>query len=66
LRKRKNALTVEHISDNALEIKDTVIDEEVSFEAEVAIGILNKLPVNQQIIINMYMIDGYSHNKIAI
>lgn len=65
LRKKKNALFVEHISDSALEIKDTVIEEDICFEAEMAMRILQKLPTNQQIIINLYMIDGYSHKEIA-
>lgn len=65
LRKKKNALFVEYISDSALEIKDTIIEEEISFEAEMAMKILKQLPSNQQIIINLYMIDGYSHKEIA-
>ncbi len=65
LRKKKNALFVEHFSDSVLEIKDTIIEEEISFEAEMAMKILQQLPQNQQIIINLYMIDGYSHREIA-
>jgi len=65
LRRKKNALLVEHISDKALEIKDYDIEEEISFEAQVAMQILKKLPVNQQIIINLFMIDDYSHKEIA-
>ena len=65
LRKRKNALLVEHISDNSLEIKDTVLEQEVSLEAEVAMKLMHKLPLNQQIIINLFVIDELSHKEIA-
>ncbi len=65
LRKQKNALLVEHISDNSLEIKDTVLEQEVSLEAEVAMKLMHKLPLNQQIIINLFVIDELSHKEIA-
>ena len=65
LRKRKSALLVEHISDNALEIKDTDIDKEFSLEAEMAMQLMHKMPLNQQIIINLYAIDELSHREIA-
>lgn len=65
LRKRKNALLVEHISDSSLEIKDTVLEQEVSMEAEVAMKLMHKLPLNQQIIINLFVIDELSHKEIA-
>ncbi len=65
LRKRKNALMIEHISDQVLEMKDNPIEEEISIEAETAMKVLQKLPVNQQIVINLFMIDGYSHKEIA-
>lgn len=65
LRKRKNALMIEHISDNALEIKETDVENEVSLEAEIAMKLLSQLNVNQQIIINMFVIDEMSHREIA-
>lgn len=67
LRKRKSALVVEHISDSALDIQDTDIDVEVSFEASMAMNLLSvlNLNLNQQIIINMYVIDEMSHKEIA-
>jgi RNA polymerase sigma-70 factor (ECF subfamily) len=65
LRKKKSALMVEHISDNALDIQDTDIETEVSMEAETAMKLLGSLTPNQQIIINMYVIDDMSHKEIA-
>lgn len=65
LRKRKHALMVEHISDNALEIRDTDLDREISMNAETAMLIMRQMPVNQQIIINLYAIDEMSHREIA-
>ena len=65
LRKQKNALLVEHISDNSFEIKDTMLEQEVSLEAEVAMKLMHKLPLNQQIIINLFVIDELSHKEIA-
>ena len=66
LRKKKNALLIEHISDHALEIKETDIEQEISMEAEMAMSLLGKLSTNQQIIINMFVIDEMSHKEIAI
>lgn len=65
LRKRKNALFVEHISDHVLEIKESDVEYEPSFEAETAMNMLGKLSINQQIIINMFVIDEMSHREIA-
>ncbi|MCC6818833.1 MAG: sigma-70 family RNA polymerase sigma factor [Bacteroidia bacterium] len=65
LRKKKNALIIEHISDNALEIKESDTEYEVSFEAEMAMSLLCKLSLNQQIIINLFVIDELSHKEIA-
>ncbi len=65
LRKQKSALMVEHISDQALDIQDTDIPEEVSMEAETAMKLMNSLSRNQQIIINMYVVDEMSHKEIA-
>lgn len=65
LRRKRNALLIEHISDNALDIKDTDVETEISFEAEVAMKLLKRMSVNQQIIINMYVVDEYSHKEIA-
>ncbi len=66
LRKRKNALMVEHISDTALEITDTEVEVEIDMDAKVAMQILKQLPLNQQIIINMYLLDDMSHREIAL
>lgn len=65
LRKKKNALMVEHISDNVLNVVESDVEEEVSFEAEMALKLLNKLSSNQQIIINLFVIDDLSHREIA-
>jgi RNA polymerase sigma-70 factor (ECF subfamily) len=65
LRKKKKALMVEHISDSVLDISDTDTEKEVSLEAEMAMKLLSKLSINQQIIINMYVVDDMSHREIA-
>jgi RNA polymerase sigma factor (sigma-70 family) len=65
LRKKKNALMVEHISDTALDIQDSDIETEISLEAETAMKLLGSLSPNQQIIINMYVVDEMSHREIA-
>ncbi len=66
LRKKKNALMVEHISDNVLNVVESDVEEEVSFEAEMALKLLGKLSINQQIIINLFVIDDLSHKEIAV
>jgi RNA polymerase sigma-70 factor (ECF subfamily) len=65
LRKKKKALMVEHISDSVLDISDTDTEKEVSLEAEMAMKLLSQLSINQQIIINMYVVDDMSHREIA-
>jgi RNA polymerase sigma-70 factor (ECF subfamily) len=65
LRRRKNALMVEHISDNALDIQESDTEVEVSMEAEMAMSMMSKLSINQQIIINLFVIDEMSHKEIA-
>jgi RNA polymerase sigma factor (sigma-70 family) len=65
LRKKKSALMVEHISDSILEIGDSDVEEELSFEAETAMKMMAHLNINQQIIINMYVVDDMSHREIA-
>lgn len=66
LRKKKHALMVEYLSDKVLEIKDHDLEEEITLETCVALRALQSLPLNQQIIINLYLIDGFSHKEIAI
>lgn len=66
IRKNKNAMMIEHISDKALDIKDTVLEQEVSLEAEIAMKLLNQLPDNQRLIINLFLIDEFSHKEIAV
>ena len=66
LRKKKNALLVEHISDYALEIKDSDVEQDISLEAETAMKMMSQLSTNQQIIINMFVVDEMSHKEIAM
>jgi len=65
LRKKRNALIVEHITDRISEIgeKDDIIPP--SIEAELAMKLLKTMPLGQQMIINMFVIDEMSHKEIA-
>lgn len=65
LRKRKKALFLGHISDHISEIEDIDISQEISLEAETAMQLLKTMPVNQQIIINLFVIEEMSHKEIA-
>ncbi|MFM9945940.1 MAG: RNA polymerase sigma factor [Bacteroidia bacterium] len=65
LRKRKKTLFLSHISDYNHEIVDSDIPPEVSFEAETAMKMLKTMPVNQQVIINLFIIEEMSHKEIA-
>ena len=65
IRKNKNAMLVEHISDKILEIKELDLEKEVGLEAELAMKLLHQLPINQKIIINLFLIDDFSHREIA-
>jgi RNA polymerase sigma-70 factor, ECF subfamily len=65
LRKKKNALFIEHISDQVLDIKESDMEQEVSLEAEQAMILLKQLNPNQQVIINMFVVDDLSHKEIA-
>lgn len=65
IRKNKNAMMVEHISEKVLGITDTDLENEVSMEAELAMKLLNQLPMNQKLIINLFLIDDFSHKEIA-
>ncbi len=65
LRKRKKTLFLSHISDYDREIVDSDIPPEVSLEAETAMKLLKTIPVNQQVIINLFIIEEMSHREIA-
>lgn len=65
LRKRKKTLFLSHISDYDHEIVDSDIPAEVSLEAETAMKYLKTMPVNQQVIINLFIIEEMSHKEIA-
>lgn len=65
LRKRKKTLFLSHISYYDQEIVDTDIPAEISLEAETAMKLLKTLPVNQQVIINLFIIEEMSHKEIA-
>jgi RNA polymerase sigma-70 factor (ECF subfamily) len=65
LRKRKKALFISHISDHINELEITEIPQEISLEAENAMQLLRKMPLNQQVIINLFVIEEMSHREIA-
>lgn len=65
LRKRKKTLFISHISDYSHELADSDIPAEVSLEAEMAMRLLKQMPVNQQVIINLFIIEEMSHKEIA-
>lgn len=65
LRKRKKTMFLSHISDYNHEIADSDIPAEVSLEAETAMKLLKTMPVNQQVIINLFIIEEMSHKEIA-
>jgi RNA polymerase sigma-70 factor (ECF subfamily) len=65
LRKKRNALMVEYVAEYHEEKAEIEFHEELPLKAELAMELLNQLPVNQKLIINMYLIDGYSHKEIA-
>lgn len=65
LRRKRNALMVEHISENTLAVPDDNDEQDISMEAEMAMKLLHSLPVSQQIILNLYVIDEYSHKEIG-
>jgi RNA polymerase sigma-70 factor (ECF subfamily) len=58
-------MLVENISDKILEIKELDLEKEVGLEAELAMKLLHQLPINQKIIINLFLIDDFSHREIA-
>ena len=65
LRKRKKALFLGHISDHMNEIEDYDVPQEISLEAETAMQLLKTMPLNQQVIINLFVIEEMSHREIA-
>lgn len=65
LRKKKKTLFLGHISDYDKEIADNDIPIEISLEAETAMKMLKTMPVNQQVIINLFVIEEMSHKEIA-
>lgn len=65
LRKRKKAMFLSHVSDYNPEIADCDVEVEISMEAETAMQLLKKLPLNQQVIINLFIIEEMSHKEIA-
>ncbi len=65
IRKNKKAMMVEYVSEKVLEIQDYDLAVEVSIEAETAMILLGRLPMNQKLIINLFLIDEYSHKEIA-
>ena len=65
LRKKKKTLFLGHISDYDKELADVDIPQEVSLEAEEAMKLLKTMPVHQQVIINLFVIEEMSHKEIA-
>ena len=65
LRKKKKAIFIAHISDHHAEITDSDIEREISLEAETAMHLMRTMPLNQQIIINLFVIEEMSHKEIA-
>jgi RNA polymerase sigma factor (sigma-70 family) len=54
------------ITENNVSIEDTSFDDIFdAFEAKEIITLLNQLPEGYRIVINLYIIDGYSHKEIA-
>lgn len=65
LRKQRKNPVMECLSDYEYEIADTVVQPEISLSAEKAMENLNKLNESHQTIINLHVIDEYSHKEIA-
>ena len=65
IRKRKRTLLIEHISENVADELPNDFNEEFTYEIETAVKLLNELPDNQKLIINMFLIDEFSHKEIA-
>lgn len=65
LRKIKKNPALDYISEQHFEIADYTGLEEVNLTAEKAMSNLSKLSENQQLIINLHVVDDYSHKEIA-
>lgn len=65
LRKRKKTLFLGYISEHINEVEDYDIPKEISIEAETAMQLMKTLPMNQQVIINLFIIEDMSHREIA-
>lgn len=65
LRKKRNTLMVEYVAEYHDEKAEIEFGEELPVKAELAMELLNQMPINQKLIINMFLIDGYSHKEIA-
>ena len=65
LRKKKNLLFIEHIAGELPEMIEEEIEEPEFLNPETALQILNQLPHNLSLMINMFTIDGLSHAEIG-
>ena len=67
LRKHKNQMRLNYIEEQQIEIEDTTDDLALLENArlEDVVKLIDKLPEQQQIVLNLFIMDGYSHKKIG-
>jgi RNA polymerase sigma factor (sigma-70 family) len=67
LRKHKNQLRLNYIEDQQIEIEDTVDDSALLENAKLedVVKLIDDLPEHQQVVLNLFIMDGYSHKKIG-
>ncbi len=64
-KKRRSQLHVSLDNEDVPEFKDTDANAFEKLKAEEVVMLLQQLPDNQQIVFNLFTIDGYSHKEIA-
>ena len=67
IRKNKNQLRLNYIEEQTIEVEDTVDDLAALKNANVdeVIKFMDDLPGQQQLVLNLFIVDGYSHKAIA-
>jgi len=67
IRKNKNQMRLNYLEEQLVDVADTEEDLDllVNSKLETLIKLMNDLPQQQQLAINLFVLDGYSHTDIA-
>ncbi len=67
IRKEKNKIRINYLEDELLEVEDKVDDEALleNANAELVFQLIEELPTQQKLVLNMFVMEDFSHKEIA-